>query len=108
MSAVKGPLEKSGKYIDSLIKEMVFHLPSYVKNTGDVLNKLDQLNVPVGARLVGIDVETLYTSIPHQWGLKAAAHFLELDHPLLGAHNQFVLELWEFMLTHHFFPIFRN
>lgn len=54
--AVKGPLKRNGIYLDALLKEMVSELPSYVKDTMDVLFKIQEVTVPPGA---------LYTSIPH-------------------------------------------
>lgn len=65
VSAVNGPLEKTGKSIDALIKELVHDLPSYVQDTRDVLLQLDAMVLPEGSLMVGIDVESLYTSIPH-------------------------------------------
>lgn len=85
VSAIKGPLERSGKYIDCLIKGLVELLPSYVQDTGDVLNKILDLAVPREALLVGIDVESLYTSIPHEWGTLVVYHFLDQRFPNMGA-----------------------
>lgn len=68
MSAIKGPLEKVGKYVDALVKELVCELPSFVQETQDVLRQLEMVVVSPGAIPVGIDVESLYTSIPHEWG----------------------------------------
>ncbi|KAM9330910.1 coiled-coil domain-containing protein 60 [Gastrophryne carolinensis] len=53
--------------------------------------------------LVGLDVESLYSSIPHDLGLQAIRYFLnELD---LDQHNfnLFILKLLQFVLTHNFF-----
>lgn len=65
VSAINGPLEKIGKFTNALIKELVHDLPSYVQDTRDVLHRLDTMILPAEAPLVGIDVESLYTSIPH-------------------------------------------
>lgn len=75
VSAIKGTLEKVGKYVDSMIKDLVNTLPSFVRDSRDVLAKLLQFSLPAGAVLVGIDVESLYTSIPHQWGIEATMSF---------------------------------
>lgn len=66
VSLIKGPLERIGRYVDGFIKTMVTSLPSYVQDTCDVLAKLQDLGVPPGALLVGIDVESLYSLIPHE------------------------------------------
>lgn len=49
--------------------------------------------------LVGIDVESLYTSIPHEWGIAVVFHFLDARFPALGAQNEFVIELLELALN---------
>lgn len=103
VSAVKGPLEKIGRYLDALLKEMVFELPSYIRDTLDVLAKIEEVTVSPGTLLVGIDVESLYTSIPHAWGLAAVAHFLDQKFPRMGPQNEFILEMLQFALTNNCF-----
>lgn len=65
MSAVKGSLEKTGRYLDSLLMEMVTSLKLYVQDTRVVLSRISDLIIDEEVWLVGIDVESLYTSIPH-------------------------------------------
>lgn len=98
VSAMGGPLERIG-----FIKTMVTSLPSYVQDTRDVLAKLQDLEVPPGALLVGIDVESLYTLIPHEWGLRAASFFLYMTHPEFVAQNKFILELLEHAFVNNYF-----
>lgn len=57
------------KYTDSLIKELVCDLPSYVRDTGDVLNKIADCAFLGYVLLVGIDVELLSMSIPREYGI---------------------------------------
>lgn len=71
---------------------MVITLPSYVRDTGDVLNKIENLAFTGEVLLVGIDVEALYTSIPHEWSI-LAMFFLEKNYPTMGAQNEFVIKL---------------
>lgn len=78
ISAIKGPLEQMGKYVDALVKGMVRDLPSFVQDTRDVLSRIAEVEVSDGALLVGIDVESLYNSIPHQYQLAVVAHFLQV------------------------------
>lgn len=78
-------------------------LPSYVCNTHDILAKLHDLEIPPEALLVGIDVESLYTLIPHDWGLRTVSFFLETAHPDFGAQNEIILELLELALTNNYF-----
>lgn len=81
----------------------MFELPSYVKDIGDVLSKIMDLVFLVEIILVGIDVESLYTSIPHEWGIAAVFHFLDARFLVLGAQNEFVIEHLELALKNNFF-----
>lgn len=103
VSAIRGPLERVRKYIDSLINDLVSIVPSYVRDMGNVLNKNMNLTFPGDVLLVGIDVESLYTSIPHEWGISAVYTFLEKLFPTMGAQNEFVIELLEIALKNNFF-----
>lgn len=82
---------------------MVRDLPSSVSDTRHVLSKWEEIPFSEGAILVGIDVESLYTSIPHEWGLSGVKLFLEKSFPLFGSQNEFILEILEFMLKNNFF-----
>lgn len=82
---------------------MVTELPSYVRDTHDVLARLDGVEVMEGAIHVSIDVESLYTSIPHHQGLAVVAHFLKIKYPPMASQNELILELLEFSLTHNCF-----
>lgn len=53
--------------------------------------------------MVVINIESLYKSIPHEWGLRGVMHFLEQKFPELGAHIEFVVETLEFMLENNCF-----
>lgn len=53
VSAVKGPLEKTGTYLDSLLKEMVTNLKSYVQDTKDILAHISGLKIDDEIWLVG-------------------------------------------------------
>lgn len=96
--AMKFQMERVGKYIVSLIKELVCDLPSYVRGMGDVLNKTMNGAFPGDVLLVGIDVESLYKSTPHEWGIAAVFHFLDEKFPRMRAQNEFVIELLELAL----------
>lgn len=89
VSAIRGPLDRMGKYMDSLLKGMVVELKSYVQDTRHVLARLANLEVREEAWLVSIDVESLYTSIPHEQGITAVRNSLEKNFPLLGSQNEF-------------------
>ncbi|KAM4012040.1 uncharacterized protein ACNLHF_005390 isoform 1-T3 [Anomaloglossus baeobatrachus] len=95
-------LENVNKWIDSILQPLVGSLPSYIQDTGDFLRKVDGLFAGEDTLLVAGDVESLYTSIVHSDGLRAAKFFLDTtSNP--PDFNELVLRLLEFSLTHHFF-----
>ncbi|MEE6514446.1 hypothetical protein FKM82_022589 [Ascaphus truei] len=54
-----------------------------------------------------MDVEGLYTSINHDAGIQAVMYFLNTRGIFYKAHNVFMAELIEFVLTHNYF-LFAN
>lgn len=94
VSAINGPLERVGGYIDGLLKTMVPIVRSYVRDTKNVLNKLGNIEIDKEWFLVGVDVASLYTSIPHHWGQKVVEFFLEKIYPQMAHQNKLVLHLF--------------
>ncbi|XP_056378779.1 uncharacterized protein LOC130274454 [Hyla sarda] len=78
-------------------------LPSFTRDTTDLLSKLDGLVVEENTLLGGIDVEALYSSIPHDQGLKALSYYLSSRGTYMQSHNAFVLKLMEYILVHNYF-----
>lgn len=64
------------KYVDHHLQEHVTKLPSYVKDTTDFLNKISTVTIPEGAKLVTMDVSSLYTNIPNSEGIEAVQETL--------------------------------
>ncbi|XP_075696939.1 Na(+)/H(+) exchange regulatory cofactor NHE-RF4 [Rhinoderma darwinii] len=69
-------LEKEAlKALEDLLQEQISTdqecLPSYVKDTTDVLKRIDGVSLDVDMILVTADIESLYTSIRHSDGLQA-------------------------------------
>ncbi|XP_056425227.1 uncharacterized protein LOC130366892 [Hyla sarda] len=64
------------RYIDHFLKPIVESLPSYLRDTTDILRRLDGIQLDQDALLVTCDVEALYTSIRHADGLEAVEKFL--------------------------------
>lgn len=52
---------------------------------------------------MSIDVESLYSSIPHHAGLRAIQYFLNTRGTQYLHHSQFVIQLLEFCLTKNYF-----
>lgn len=74
--------------------------PSFVKDTGDLLNKLHNHTVGHNCLLVTMDVESLYTNIDTTFGLQCASSTLDTDpHPI----HPYILRLLHLVLTHNDF-----
>ncbi|KAM9296202.1 collagen alpha-1(XX) chain [Gastrophryne carolinensis] len=98
-----GPLENTARFIDENLKPLVRLLPSFVLDSSDLLHKLQDVLIEENCLLVSVDVESLYTSIPHMVGLLAVEETLEMLGPGDAAYNEFVVELLEFVLMNNFF-----
>lgn len=71
-----------------------------------LLQNLEELVVPPDALLVAVDVEALYSSIPHQLGILAIGHAISQSHRDNQAFNEFVLLSLEYILTHNVFSFY--
>lgn len=69
-------LEPLSNFVDHFIKPYVCQLPSYVKDSTDVINKISEItDLPADILLVTLDVESLYTNISHDRGLDALGFY---------------------------------
>lgn len=64
-------LSNIAKFIDQILRPHVLSMKSYIRDTGDFLEKLSKLTIPKGTLLVTFDVVSLYTSIIHKKGLNS-------------------------------------
>ena len=65
------PTEKISEFLDHHLKPLMKQGESYIKDTGDFLEKLKRVEgIPKGAILVTADVVGFYPSIPHDGGLE--------------------------------------
>ncbi|CAJ0963758.1 unnamed protein product [Ranitomeya imitator] len=95
-----GLTENVGKMLDFYLKPIVETLPSYLRDTGDILSKISNINMEPDMLLVTLDVESLYTSIRHADGMEAEALYLQLQGTAMGAafapsYACLFLGLWE-------------
>ena len=63
--------------VGHLLKPHMKSLPSYVKDTSDLVTKIHNLiGIPQNAFLVTLDGTSLYSNIPHDDGIKAFDHLM--------------------------------
>ncbi len=72
-------------------------------NRDNVLKVLSDMRVPDNCFLVTLDVESLYTNIAHDDGLKALQHFL-MNRPIDSLPpSEFIIQLTEWTLKNNVF-----
>ncbi len=101
ISANECPTECISEFVDHFLNPTTFDLPAYVKDTTDFINKLSTLgDIPKDSLLVTLDVESLYTNIPHDFGIQATKRTLNKYRKSknLKPTNASLLKLLEFVL----------
>lgn len=78
-------------------------LPSYTRDTIHVLQMIGRLHIEGHITLVAIDVEALYSSIPHDKGISAIQHTLRPQSHLDPQFANFILASLDFVLIHNYF-----
>ncbi|XP_053576073.1 uncharacterized protein LOC128665863 [Bombina bombina] len=103
ISGMGGPTEGISNYIDRFLQPFVNDLRTFVQDSTDVIKKLDGINVTDKTILVSLDVESLYSSIPHSIGIATCEKFLNTRGVGYGKHSKFVSELLKFVLENNIF-----
>ncbi|CAJ0958547.1 unnamed protein product [Ranitomeya imitator] len=103
VSGVDALSQNSSVYLDRVLRPFVTALPSYIRDTSDLLTKLEGVLVEPDTIIASIDVEALYSSIRHQDGLSAIRHFLSSRGIQCRPHNAFLLELLNFGIQRNYF-----
>lgn len=107
VSGIDSPTDRISHTVDLILRPYVAKLKSHIKDTQDFICKLQDIHsLHDDDLMVTIDVSSLYTSIPHQDGIKAVERTLNqarhLPIPL-----QTILEMVEMTLTMNTFK-FKN
>lgn len=79
VSAQGSVLENISKYLDHLLQPHVLKVSTYIRDTGDFIEKIEGRNIPPQALILSLDVSSLYTSIPHIDVPNVVQHHLEMD-----------------------------
>ena len=98
VSCTNGPTQEASAFLDKLLQPQMKRVKSYVKNSTDLVNILESLQVPTNAYLITLDIESLYTNISHD---EAIISFLRKfkHHPK----KVFLLDLLKFVLKNNVF-----
>lgn len=67
--------ELLGEWLDSQLQPMVCNLPGYLRDTKQLLIKLQNFKWRSNYRWISCDVSSLYSCIPHHLGIQAVSFF---------------------------------
>lgn len=101
ISSNGSPTERISSFVDYFLKPYVCKTKSYIKDTNDFLNKLKEIGrTPANCIIFSLDVVSLYTNIPTDFGISLIEEFLnEKRDPNLKPSNSMLVKLLEFVLT---------
>ena len=104
ISGPECPTRNLSNIIDKIIKPLLVHVKSYIKDSIHFLNKWKR-EVTENTTLVTFDVCSLYTSIPHNLGVEAIKHFLEEHTESIDIRfeTNFIIEATLFILKNNSF-----
>lgn len=91
------------QYVDQFLQPLAQSLQSYIRDSAHLLELLSTYSWEPSYYWVSLDVQSLYTSIPHDVGLNALQFFLCQDPMLNPTQASFIVEATSFCLTHNYF-----
>ena len=93
--------ENISSLIDSILKSLMQFIPSYIKDTTEVINKLASVRtIQPDVLLVMMDVASLNANIPHIDRVDACSKFIN-DHRVPNIFTVALCSLISFILTHN-------
>ncbi|XP_075438932.1 uncharacterized protein LOC142481350 [Ascaphus truei] len=91
------------EYIDGFLQPYVAEMRSYLRDTTQILNVLEQVIWQDDYKICTCDVTSLYTSIKHDDGIEAINRTLTKDPTVKIEQRRFILESINFILKHNLF-----
>ena len=98
------PTKRLSKFIDIIIKPLVIHVKSYIRDSIDFLQKCSR-SANEKTILCRFDVKSLYTNIPHEYGLRAISFWLDRHQATISSRfpKAFIMESVQFILKNNNF-----
>ena len=104
ISGCEGPTERISSFVDSLLQPIAKLQDSYLKDTTDFINFIENTIVPENIILVSMDVTSLYTNIPQEEGITTVCNAYERFHnnrPPIPTH--FLIDMLRLILKENSF-----
>ena len=79
VSGSSGPTERTSSFVDSLLQPIAIKQESYIKDTTDFINFIENTQIPDNVILATLHVSSLYTNIPQEEGIEIVCRYYE-DH----------------------------
>lgn len=103
VSGIDSPTDVISGTLDRILKPLLKHIPSYIRDTKHFLNIVHEIHaLDEDEILVSIDVSALYTSIPHREGIEAVRSALTAN-PNPHLDTETILHLLEIVLHNNTF-----
>ena len=85
VSGSSGPTERISSFVDSLLQPIAVKQESYLKDTTDFINSIENTQIPDDVVLATLDVSSLYTNILQSEGIEVIFRYYEehYEHNLL-------------------------
>ena len=75
VSGRSGPTERIFTFVDSLLQPVAIKQESYIKDTTDFINSIENTQIPENVVLATLDVSSLCTNIPQEEGIDVVCRF---------------------------------
>ena len=92
-------------WLDFKMKQLLYLVPSYIKNSTELLQQLDNVEIPPGAKLFTADASSMYTNIDTTTGIDAISRLLQ-KHKALNDPSfptEFFLRTMEIIMNNNIF-----
>ena len=109
VSGSSGPTECISSFVDSLLQPVSIKQESYIKDTTDFINFIENTQIPDNVVLATLDVSSLYTNIPQEEGIDVVCRYCE-DHyeQKLPIPTSDLRELMRLILEENSFKLMKN
>ena len=77
VSGSSGPTERISSFVDSLLQPVAIKQESYIKDTTDFINFIENTQIPDNVVLATLDVSSLYTNIPQEERIDVVCRYYE-------------------------------
>ena len=75
VSDSSGPTKRISSFVDSVLQPVAIKQESYIKDTTDFINFIENTQIPDNVVLATLDVSSLYTNIPQEEGIDVVCRY---------------------------------